>query len=117
MCIPDQGRKLVISTFSLHYIFMLLEYYKRTGDAGLLKQYRSDVDAILEYYDRHMGAQGLVENLGYWDFVDWQESWHDTQGRPGAAACGPSTILNLMYGKALLDGAEIYENTGRPGTA
>ena len=22
-----------------------------------------------------------------------------------------------MYGKALLDGAEIYENTGRPGTA
>ena len=117
MCIPDQGRKLVISTFSLHYIFMLLEYYKRTGDAGLLKQYRSDVDAILEYYDRHMGAQGLVENLGYWDFVDWQESWHDTQGRPGAAACGPSTILSLMYGKALLDGAEIYENTGRPGTA
>lgn len=109
--------KQVISTFSLHYIFMLLEYYKRTGDAGLLKQYRSDVDAILEYYDRHMGAQGLVENLGYWDFVDWQESWHDTQGRPGAAACGPSTILNLMYGKALLDGAEIYENTGRPGTA
>lgn len=109
--------KQVISTFSLHYIFMLLEYYQRTGDASLLRQYRSDVDAILEYYDRHIGSQGLVEHLGYWDFVDWQENWHDTQGRPGAAAYGPSTIINLMYGKALLDSAEICEITGRPGMA
>lgn len=109
--------KQIISTFSLHYIFMLLEYYKRTGDAALLKQYRSDADAILEYYDRHIGPQGLVENLGYWDFVDWQENWFDTQGRPTAAACGPSTILNLMYGKALLDSAEICRITGRPGMA
>ena len=109
--------KQVISTFSLHYIFMLLEYYKRTGDAALLRQYRSDVDAILEYYDRHVGGQGLVENLGYWDFVDWQENWKGSQGRPGAAAAGPSTIINLMYGKALLDGAEICGITGRPGMA
>lgn len=109
--------KQVISTFSLHYIFMLLEYYKRTGDAALLRQYRSDVDAILEYYDRHLGAQGLVENLGYWDFVDWQENWTGSQGRPAAAVYGASTIINLMYGKALLDGAQICEITGRTGMA
>lgn len=109
--------KQIISTFSLHYIFMLLEYYQRTGDTALLRQYRSDVDAILEYYDRHIGAQGLVENLGYWDFVDWQENWMDSQGRPGATAAGASTIINLMYGKALLESAEICEITGRPGLA
>ena len=50
------------------------------------KRYRADVDSILEYYDRHLGPQGLVENLGYWDFVDWQESWHDTMGRPSGGA-------------------------------
>ena len=117
-----QGRapsnpKQIISTFSLHYIFMLLEYYRRTGNREILKQYRADVDMILEYYDRHIGAQGLVENLGYWDFVDWQESWQESAGRPGAVSEGPSTIINLMYGIALLNGAEINEVTGRTGLA
>lgn len=58
-----QGRapsnpKQIISTFSLYYIFMLLEYYRRTGDTDILKRYRADVDSILEYYDRHLGAAG-----------------------------------------------------------
>lgn len=117
-----QGRapsnpKQIISTFSLHYIFMLLEYYRRTGDREILKRYRADVDIILEYYDRHIGSTGLVENLGYWDFVDWQESWEQSAGRPGAVKEGPSSIINLMYGLALLYGAEINDATGRPGLA
>ena len=40
----------VISTFSLYYIFMLLEYYQRTGDLKVLKLYRSDVDGICLLY-------------------------------------------------------------------
>lgn len=113
---PSTPRQ-IISTFSLYYIFMILEYYRRTGDAELLRRYRADVDMILEYYDRHIGSQGLVEDLGYWDFVDWQEAWHDSMGRPGAVSQGPSTIINLMYGCALSDGAEINEITGRTGMA
>ena len=117
-----QGRapsnpKQIISTFSLHYIFMLAEYYRRTGDGEVLKLYRADVDMILEYYDRHIGTRGLVENLGYWDFVDWQETWQNSAGRPAAVSKGPSTIINLMYGMALLDGAEINEATGRESLA
>ena len=107
----------IISTFSLYYIFMILEYYRRTGEMELLKLYRADVDMILAYYDRHIGGQGLVENLGYWDFVDWQDNWQDSAGRPGAVAQGPSTIINLMYGLALLNAAEISEITGRTGLA
>ena len=38
-------------------------------------------------------------------------------GRPAAVRKGPSTIINLMYGLALLDGAEINEATGRSGLA
>ena len=113
---PSNPRQ-VISTFSLHYIFMILEYYKRTGNKEILKRYRADADMILEYYDRHVGEKGLVENLGYWDFVDWQITWNDSFGRPGAVKEGPSTIINLMYGLALSYAAEINEATGRPGIA
>ena len=107
----------VISTFSLYYIIMLEEYLRQTGDVDTVKLYRSDVDAILEYYDRHTSPQGLVENLGYWQFVDWQPVWEDSAGVPTAALCGPSTIINLMYGYALLRGADIFEATGRSAVA
>lgn len=106
--------KQIISTFSLHYIFLLHEYWQRTGDLDLLQQYRTDVDRILDYFDRHIGPSGLVEGLGYWDFVDWQDAWVDNAGRPGATKQGPSTIINLMYGKALLAGSEIWAAAGRP---
>lgn len=119
--LPDgliQGRapsnpKQIISTFSLYYIFMIQEYYEQTGDVSVLKRYRADVDQILEYYDRHVGTSGLVENLGFWDFVDWQESWNDSFGRPAAVKKGPSTIINLMYALALETGAKICSESGR----
>ncbi len=106
----------IISTFSLHYIFMLKEYYMQTGDESLLRRYRSDVDLILDYYDRKV-MDGLVSNLGYWEFVDWQPQWAHLNGAPAACEKGPSSIINLMYGYALECGAYIYEATGREGVA
>lgn len=107
----------IISTFSLHYIFMLEEYLRQTGDLATVKRYRSDVDSILEYYDRHIGQTGLVEHLGYWQFVDWQKAWETSAGIPTAALTGPSTIINLMYAYALARGADLCEATGRSGVA
>lgn len=107
----------IISTFSLHYIFMLAEYYRQTGDKKLIREYRTDVDIILAYYERRIGEDGLLGRLGYWEFVDWQEAWKETAGMPTALQFGPSTIINLMYGYALLSAAEIYEATDRPETA
>ena len=123
--LPDgliQGRapsspRQVISTFSLHYIFMIWEYYERTGDVSVLRRYRADVDQILEYYDRRIGVDGLIGRLGFWDFVDWQEKWNDSFGAPDAVQQGPSTIINLMYGYGLLTAAKICERTGRSGLA
>lgn len=105
----------IISTFSLYFVFMLRDYYWQTGDKAEIKRYRSDVDTILEYYDRKVGESGLVEKVGYWPFVDWQEAWADNAGVPAAATVGPSTIHNLMYAYALQCGAELAEATGRNG--
>ena len=73
------------------------------------------MDGILEYYDGKIGTSGLVENLGYWEFIDWQEKLGKTCGRPVAAEEGPSTIINLMYGLALLKGARIAGNHRKRG--
>lgn len=103
----------IISTFSLHYIIMLREYYQHTGDLEGIRKYLPDIDRILYYYDQKKGSLDLLEHLGYWEFVDWQPAWAKTGGVPAAAMEGPSTIINLMYAYALLCGAELYEAAGR----
>ena len=107
----------VISTFSLHYIFMIWEYYYHTGDAEVLKLYRADCDRVLAYFDQHLSHRGLMGHPGFWPFVDWQPAWSDHMGVPTALQEGESTILSLMYAFALDRAADINECSGRPGMA
>ena len=107
----------VIPVFSLHWIFMLEDYYTQTGDSALLKQYRSTMDGVLDYFDRHIGGSGLVEHLGYWDFGDWTPQWEDRHGVPFAVDAGPCTMHNLCYAQALQAAARMATPMGRPALA
>src|SRR5665647_1108508 len=80
----------VIPTFSIYFIFMIEDYYWQTGEIDHIKKYRSTVDSVLEWFNSKIDDLGLIENLGYWPFVDWVEEWE--HGVPRAAAKGPSTI-------------------------
>jgi len=97
----------VIPMFSLHWIFMLRDYYMETGDLATLERYRPTVENILAWYKRAVGSHGLVESPGYWEFADWAEAW--THGIPTAAKHGPSTVQNLVYAYALQVGADIMQ--------
>lgn len=105
----------IIPSFSLHFVFMLLDYYWQTGDTGFIRRYRSTVDSILEWFERKIGQSGLVEKIGYWEFIDWVPEWQE--GEPSACKAGPSTIHNLVYASALQAGAELNRATGRDGVA
>ena len=105
-------KPLVIPVFSLHWIFMLEDYYNETGDKSLLERYRPTMEQILAWFKRHTGETGLIEHLGYWDFADWTEEWADIAGVPRAALEGPSTIQNLTYAYALSIGAKIMDILG-----
>lgn len=107
----------ILSTFSLHYIFMLWEYFRQTGDIETVRLCRGDVDRILDYYDGKIGSDGLVGRLDYWEFVDWHPDWGNSSGAPAALQAGPSTIINLMYAYALSCGGGIFAATGRTALA
>jgi hypothetical protein len=102
----------IIPSFSLHFIFMLYDYYCYTGDKDLIKRYRPTVDAILDWFDRKVGTLGLVERIGYWEYIDWVKEWGEW-GEPSAGKEGPSTIHNLVYACALQTGALLNAATGR----
>lgn len=103
----------IISTFSLHYIYMLEETWQQTGDLVPLRRYLPDLDRILGYYDARIGADGLVGRLGWWEFVDWQSKWGHCGGIPEALLHGPSAIINLMYALALEKSAVLWDAAGR----
>ncbi|MBS4194879.1 alpha-L-rhamnosidase-related protein [Lederbergia citri] len=107
----------VIPGFSIYWILMLHDHYMYFGDVDLVKRYRPTMDAVLDWFERKVGSEGLVDNLSssYWNFVDWVEEW--PFGIPGAVANGPLTIYNLMYAVALQKGAELNEWTGRQDVA
>lgn len=111
------GYLQVISTFSLHYIYMIYDYYMRTGDKAIIKKYRGDMDEILNYYEDRIGDSGMVEQIDYWPFVDWQQAWNENGGKPAALLQGPSTIINLMYAYALKAAADLNEECGRESMA
>jgi len=102
----------VIPAFSLHWIFMLKDYYIETGDLTLLERYRPTMENVLAWYKRKTGPQGLVEYLTYWDFADWTEAWRDISGTARASLHGPSTIQNLVYAYALDVGNYIMKVLG-----
>lgn len=107
----------VLSTFSLHYIYMLWEYYRQTGDRETVRFCQGDIDRILDYFDRKIGKDGLVGRLEFWEFVDWQPDWAEFAGTPRALQQGASTIINLMYAYGLACGGSLFAAMGRKGLA
>ena len=103
----------VIPVFALHWIFMLCDYYEQTGDVSVMRRYRPTVDAVLDFYERHIGEQGLVEHMPYWQTIDWAIEWNKNAGTPNACYLGPSSIHNLEYAHGLQAAAKINRLTGR----
>lgn len=103
----------VIPTFSLHWILMVEDYYWQTGEKSIAIRYRATIDSVLDWYDRKLGPQGLVHQLGYWEFIDWVEEWNDLHGAPAATLTGPSTIHNLVYAYALQAASRLSRLVGR----
>ncbi|MEK0313224.1 alpha-L-rhamnosidase-related protein [Cohnella sp. 56] len=109
----------VITGFSFFWILMVYDHYMFFGDAALVKRYRPTIDAVLAWFDRRLGADGLVGLLpeGYWQMIDWVEEWKELYGAPPASRTGPLTVINLMYADALHKAAALNAWTGRDDVA
>ena len=107
---PSNSRQ-VIPAFSLHWILMLHDYYEETGDLAFVAPYRATAERIFEWFERHKNGDGLLADLGYWDFADWADAWKS--GVPNAVTKGGvGTINNLCYVYTLQTVAPLFEVLG-----
>ena len=107
------SKRQYIPGFSLFYIYMVNMYEARTEDDETVRNYLPVVDGILDYFDRHRNAAGLVAASDMWDFVDWTDDWRKNEGAPIATRGEGITVYSLMYAYALQKAARLARLFGR----
>jgi len=102
---------VVIPSWSLHYIFMMADYFDYTADTETIRELLPCVRSILDWFDRHKNESGLPAKLPHWNTVDWSPRWD--RGCPPGWDRGPTCIISSQYLRALRVAATLEEAAGR----
>lgn len=72
MCYPGDHRdKLFIPNWAMWFVLESEEYLKRSGDEEVLNLLRPRFLKLVDFLGRYRNADGLLEKLPSWIFVEW----------------------------------------------
>ena len=75
MCYPsDHYDGVFIPNWAMWFVLELEEYQKRSGDEELIEAAKPRVYALLDYFKKFENADGLLEKLESWVFLEWSRS-------------------------------------------
>ena len=63
-----------IPNFALWFILEVEDYVKRTGDRAFADGFRKRLDEVIAFFGKYENADGLLEKLPFWVFVEWSEA-------------------------------------------
>ncbi|MFA5688289.1 MAG: hypothetical protein WC959_03975 [Kiritimatiellales bacterium] len=89
-----------IPNWAMWFVIELREYFLRSGDAPLIDELKPKVFSLLDYFTPFENADGLLEKLDGWVFVEWSMANKFTQD-----VNYPS---NMLYAGMLDAVAELY---------
>lgn len=94
----------IIPGFPFYWPLMLETYMLYAGKKDFLRKQLGTLDRLLNFYQHHLTPDGLLGDMGYWQFFDWVQEWN--RGCPVEA--GEIHILyNMLYVYALRAGAKV----------
>lgn len=104
MCYPADFSedKMYIPNWAMWYVIELEDYQKRTGDGALSALSKEKVYSLLRYFEKFENADGLLENLEGWIFLEWSKA-NDEE-----FVCGVNYPSNMIYAAALKSAAALY---------
>lgn len=101
MCYPaDHYNKNYISNWAMWLVIELEEYLARTGDQKLIDKAKTHIYALLDFFAKYENADGLLEKLDAWVFIEWSEANKLTQDI--------SFPSNMLFAKMLDSVANLY---------
>jgi alpha-L-rhamnosidase len=99
-----------IPTFSLLWIAMVHDYWMHRDDPEFVRGFLPGVRGVLGWFERRIGASGLVGPIPWWPYADWAPEW--PQGVPPGGREGGSTLISLQLVYALERAAALEEALG-----
>lgn len=75
MCYPaDHFDGNYIPNWAMWFVLELEDYQARTGDAAFVQAFRERVYALLRWFEGYENADGLLEKLPGWVFLEWSHA-------------------------------------------
>ena len=99
-------------TFSLIWALMLNDYACWRNDPAFVQARVIGLRSMLEHFQPYVNADGLLENLPGWPFMDWVPQWRDGVAPDGVT--GVSSLNNLLYIYALQKSAQVEDYLNEP---
>ena len=99
MCYPSEFRNPeYIPNWAMWYFIELREYLERTSERALIDDLRPKMLALCKYFEGFENADGLLEKLEGWVFVEWSMCNKLTQD-----VNYPSNMLYYLFLKTLYE--------------
>lgn len=105
----------IIPTFSLLWIGMVHDFWMYRGDQDFVCSQVPGTRTVLNWYLQRQRADGLLQRLPWWPFVDWGNDFHS--GMPPQDDDGGSAVITLQFIEALRYAAELERACGEPRNA
>ena len=100
----------MIPTFSLMWVGMVHDFWMYREDSEFVKAQLPGVRTVLGWYLARQRADGLLNKIPWWPFVDWGKDFED--GVPPQDPDGGSSVITLQFVEALRYAADLEEQFG-----
>ena len=119
MCYPSDNFEggTYIPNYAMWFVLQLEEYLARSGDRDMIDAFHNRVYNLVDFFDRYLNSDGLLERLESWVFIEWSAANHFTQDVNYPSNMQYAAMLDAvdrMYGDpALHERAEAMRETIR----
>ena len=105
-----------VPPFSLWWIGMLHDYWMYVDDESFVREMLPGVHAVLSFYSKYQKPNGSLNQMPWWNYVDWVKSWPDGEA-PAEADGSSAAALDLQLLLAYDWAAELESHFGNRGLA
>lgn len=101
MCYPaDHDDGNYIPNWAMWFVLELEDYRARTGDETLIQSSRGKVYGLLRYFEKYENADGLLDRLPGWVFLEWSHANELVQDI--------NFPTNMLYARMLMAVSRLY---------
>ena len=78
MCYPSDNFEggTYIPNYAMWFVLELEEYLGRSGDSEMIDAFRNRVYGLVDFFDKFLNSDGLLERLQSWVFIEWSAANH-----------------------------------------